>query len=259
MGMDVVGSGDRMVALVELEEGSEKNIEEVAREVMAENGNIKSVLQKFPGTKGGYRTKTYKFIAGDRNTEVLHKEYGYLLKLDPQKVYFSPRESTVRQHISGRVMPGDRVLVMFAGVGPYPVCMAKTQPKLSEVVAVEFNPEAFRYMKDNVRMNKIAHLVTPLMGDVREVCAEMQGQFDVVVMPMIEAFDFIDLAIRCCKRGGLVNVYMVSDKGRLYEDCRAAIKEKMEAAGREYEIEDESKVGLYSPGKWKVLIEIRMK
>ncbi|MBI4894320.1 MAG: hypothetical protein HY833_01135 [Candidatus Aenigmarchaeota archaeon] len=259
MGMDIVGSGDRMVALVELEEGSEKKIEDVAKEVIAENKNVVSVLQKFPGTKGSYRTKTYKFVAGDSNTEVLHKEYGYLLRLDPQKVYFSPRESTVRQHVSSRVRPGDRVLVMFAGVGPYPVCMAKSQPLLSEIVAVEFNPEAFRYMKDNIRINKIAHLVTPLMGDVRIVCANMSGQFDKIVMPMVEAFDFIDVAADCCKSGGLIQVYMVSDKERLYEDCRAAVKEKMNALGREYDVEAESKVGLYSPGKWKVLIEIRMK
>jgi tRNA (guanine37-N1)-methyltransferase len=259
MGMDIIGSGDRMVALVEIEEGSEKKIEDVARELMAENKNVRSVLQKFPGTRGAYRTKTYKFVAGDRDTEVLHKEYGYLLKLDPQKVYFSPRESTVRQHVSSRVMPGDKVLVMFAGVGPYPVCMAKSQPKLSEIVAVEFNPEAFQYMMDNIRINRIAHLVTPVMGDVRIVCSSMSGQFDKIVMPMVEAFDFMDVAVDCCKSGGLIQIYMVSDKERLYEDCRAAIQEKLKSSGRGYEIEAESKVGLYSPGKWKVLIEIRMK
>ena len=259
MGMDIVGSGDKMVALVEIEEGSEKEIEEVARELMAENKNVRSVLQKFPGTRGAYRTRTYSFVAGDRDTEVLHKEYGYLLKLDPQKVYFSPRESTVRQHISNRVNPGDKILVMFAGVGPYPVCMAKSQPKLSEIVAVELNPEAFRYMKDNIRINKIAHLVTPILGDVRMVCSGMSGQFDRIVMPMVEAFDYIDVAVDCCKNGGLVQVYMVSDKNHLYEDCRVAIQERMKALGREYKIEDGIKVGLYSPGKWKVLIEIRMK
>jgi len=259
MGMDVVGSDGKMVALVEIEEGSERKIEDVARELMAENKNIRSVLQKFPGTKGAYRTKTYKFVSGDRDTEVLHKEYGYLLKLDPQKVYFSPRESTVRHHVSSHVRPGDRILVMFAGVGPYPVCMAKAQPKLSEIVAVEFNPEAFRYMKENVRINRIAHLVTPILGDVRIVCSNMGGQFDKIVMPMVEAFDYIDVAANCCKKGGIIHVYMVSDKDNLYEDCKNMIREKMAALGKEYEVEDEGKVGLYSPGKWKVLIGIRMK
>lgn len=259
MGVDIVGSGEKMVALVELEEGSEKKIEDVAKEVMGQNPGVKTVLQKFPGTKGKFRTKEYRLVAGDPDTEVLHKEYGFLLMMDPQKVYFSPRESTVRQHITSRVKPGDRVLVMFAGVGPYAVAISKAQPRVKEVVAVELNPDAFRYMKDNVRMNKIAHLVTPILGDVRIVCANMAQEFDKVVMPMVEAFDFIDVAAQCCRKGGLVQVYMLSGKDSLFEDCRLAIQEKLKSLGREYGIEGESKIALYSPGKWKVLIEIRMK
>jgi len=259
MGVDIVGSGDKMVALVELEEGSERKIEDVAREIMSQNPGVKTVLQKFPGTKGKFRKKNYELVVGDPDTEVIHREYGYLLKLDPQKVYFSPRESTIRQHIASRVKPGDRVLVMFAGIGPYPVAISKAQPRVKEIVAVELNPEAFGYMKENIRMNKIAHLVTPILGDVRIVCANMKQEFDKVIMPMVEALQFIDVASQCCREGGLIQIYMVSDKYRIFEDCRLELQEKLKNIGGEFDIEGESKIALYSPGKWKVLIEIRMK
>jgi tRNA (guanine37-N1)-methyltransferase len=259
MGVDIVGSEEKMVAIVELEEGTEKKIEEVAAEIMNQNPGVKTVLQKFPGTKGSFRIKEYRLVAGVTDTEVIHKEYGFVIKLDPQKVYFSPRESTVRQHIASRVRPGDRVLVMFAGVGPCAIAISKAQPKVREVVAVELNPDAFRYMKDNIRMNKVAHLVSPILGDVRIVCANMREEFDKIVMPMVGASQFIDLATQCCKRGGLIQIYMLSSKENIFEDCKLELQEKLKNINREYEIEGERKIALYSPGKWKVLIEVRMK
>lgn len=256
MGIDLVGSGEKIVALVELERDSEKKIVDVAREIVSHNKNVKTVIEKSSGTKGDYRLRESKVVWGDENTEVLHKEYGYSLKLDPRMVYFSPRESTIRQFIAKQVKPGEKVLVMFAGVGPYAVCIAKTQPSVSEIVAVELNPKAVEYMRENVRINKISHLVTPIEGDVKHVCGKMEGEFDRIIMPMRDAKDFLGTAEWCAKKDATIYVYMVSGETEIYWDCE---KELAGIMKRPYEVVERRKISLYAPGKWKVLIGMKLK
>ena len=60
--------------------------------------------REFPTVKGHFgegelRLRSYRLLAGEENTEVLHKEHGYMLRLDPKKTYFSVREGTERQRI----------------------------------------------------------------------------------------------------------------------------------------------------------------
>ncbi len=259
MGVDLIGSGDKIVAIVEVDEDSKRNPVDVANEIMSENKNVKTVLERVHGVRGKFRLREHKIIVGDEDTEVAHKEYGYTLKMDPRFVYFSPRESTIRQHISKQVRPDEKILVMFAGVGPYPVCICKTQPKVREVVAVEANPKAVDYMRENVRINKLSHMVTPLGGDVNEVCIEFKGEFDRVIMPMIEAREYLELASRCTKPSGTIYVYMVSDESNLYNDCKEFVRDAFKRIGRAYDVVEERKIALYSPGKWKVLIALRLK
>lgn len=259
MGVDLIGSGEKVVAVVEIEEGSGRNPVDVADEIMRGNRNVTTVLERVHGVRGKFRLREHKIIVGSENTEVLHKEYGYSLKMDPRFVYFSPRESTIRNHIARQVKAGERVLVMFAGVGPYPVCICKTQPKVGEVVAVEVNPKAVEYLNGNVRINKLSHLVTPIGGDVTEVCANFDKEFDRIIMPMIEAKDFLELAVKCAKKPGMIQVYMVSDEADLYKDCERFIDETFKRRSTGYEVVEEKKIALYSPGKWKVLIGITVK
>jgi len=259
MGVDLIGSGDKIVALVEVEEGSVRKMEDVVREITAHNKNVRSVLQRTHGTEGKFRLREQKLVWGGEDTEVVHREYGYVLKLDPRFVYFSPRESTIRRYISSHVRPGEKILVMFAGVGPYAICMSKMQPEVGEIVAVEANPKAVEYMRENVRVNKVSHLVTPVEGDVEDFCAKSDAKFDRIVMPMVNSKDFLGIAADAAKKGGVVYVYMVSGEDRLFKDCEEFISDAFEKLKVRYEVRDMRKISLYAPGKWKVLMEIIVK
>lgn len=258
MGIDLIGSGDRAVAVVEIEKKSKRKIKDVAREIMGHNKNVKAVVQRTYGVRGKFRLSKHKLILGEKNVEVLHKEYGYTLKVNPSLVYFSPRESTVRQHIARQVKPQERVLVMFAGICPYAICIAKNQPKVSEIVAVEFNPKGIEYMKENIRMNKVSHLVTPIEGDVRRVSGSL-GKFDRIIMPMKEARDFLDVAVKCSDKSAIIDVYMISEEKNLFHDCEKFISGALKKLKAKYEIVDRRKISLYAPGKWKVLMGIKLK
>ncbi len=96
---------------------------------------------------------------------------------------------------------------MFAGVGPYPIVIAKlARPK--EVVGVELNPHAAEYFRKNVRLNKVEDVVKVIEGDVGEVVPKLPGQFDRIVMPApYSAESFIHLLRGKVRRGGFVHYY----------------------------------------------------
>ncbi len=256
---DIIGSKEKSVAIVEIRKSMKEK--EIAKEIMAKNKNVKSVLKKESPREGKFRTRKYKLIAGDKNTEVIHKEHGYSLKLDPQKTYFSVREGTERQRVASQVKPRELVMVMFAGIGPYAVAIAKKQPKVKKIIAVEINPESVKYMKYNIRVNKFSHKISPVLGNVRDVCKKWYKKCDRIVMPLpLDAEDFLDIAIKCAKKKTTVHFYAWGNKadGDIYEDAKKAIARQMKKLGVAYKVVNKRIVLPYAPGKFKVCIEFKV-
>src|SRR3989338_9987960 len=96
---DILGSKEKSIAIIEEVE----NPKEVAKKIMKDRKNIKSVLMKLSERKGVERKREYELVLGDPDTEVIHKENYCRFKLDPQKVYFSGREVTERLRIAEMV------------------------------------------------------------------------------------------------------------------------------------------------------------
>jgi tRNA (guanine37-N1)-methyltransferase len=260
---DLIGSKEKAVAIVEIPKGADEKA--VAEEIMKENKNVKSVLKKVSERRGKFRLRECELIAGDADTEVVHKEYGYLLKLDPQKVYFSPREATERQRIAEQVKAGETVLVMFSGIAVIPIAIAKKQPKVEKVYAIELNEDAHKYAVENVRINKLSHKIVLIEGDVRTAAKKYFGMFDRVVMPLpLGAETFLDVAINCLKKkGGTIHFYSCGREEDLYSDAVKLIEENAKKLGkklnRKIKILNKRKVLAYSPGKYKVVLDIKIR
>jgi tRNA (guanine37-N1)-methyltransferase len=262
-GYDVIGSKDKAVAIIEVrDEDADAGVEkEFANGIMSRNKHVVSVLKKESAREGEFRIREYSLVAGDEDTEVLHMENGYKLLVDPQKAYFSNRESTERMRVASQVQPGEFVMVMFAGIGPYAVAIAKAQPEVQKVVAVEINPEAVRYMEHNVRINKLSHKVQPLQGDVRDACEPWYGQCDRIVMPLpLGAGEFLDVAAKCAKRGAVVHLYGWGNEadGSVYAATEKAIEGFSKKGDVRYEIVGRRKVLPYAPGRYKVCVEFKV-
>jgi len=250
---DVIGH----IAIVEVPERLKKKKKLVAKVIMGLNRHIKTVLEKASERKGIYRTRNYKFLAGEKNFETLHKEYGCVFKLDPTKVYFSPRELTERQRIASQVKEGETVMVMFAGVAPYAIQIAKKQPKVKEVVAIEINPVAVKYARENVILNKVSDKVKIIEGDVREKCIDFYGKCDRVVMPLpMGGEDFLDIAVNCLKERGHIHFYNWGSEPNIFENAEKIVMEKLGKLGVKYKIINRRKVLPYAPRKWKVCLDI---
>jgi tRNA (guanine37-N1)-methyltransferase len=196
------------IAIIEMPEKLKKKKKLVAKVIMELNKHIKTVLEKVGKREGIYRTRKYRFLAGEKNFETIHKEYCCVFKLDPTKVCFSPRELTEGQRIASQVKENETVMVMFAGIAPYTIQIAKKQPKVKEVIAIEINPIAVKYTRENISLNKVEDKVKVIEGDVREKCKEFYEKCDRIVMPLpLGSEDFLDIAANCLKEKGYIHFY----------------------------------------------------
>ncbi len=255
---DLVGSGKKTVAIVEIPEElkGEKNL--IGEAILKINKNVKSVLSKLSGRKGTYRLKDYELIAGANDTEVIHKEHGYNLKLDPRKVFFSPRELTERQRVASQVKAGETVLVMFSGAGPYLVAIAKKQPNVNKIYGIEINPDAHRYAEENVRMNKLSHKIVLINGDVREVCPRLKMKFDRIAMPLsTEGYKYLDLAMNCLKNGGIIHFYHIGYEMDLFSDAEKIVKNIAEKVEKKIEIVNRVCVLPFGTRNYKICLDIK--
>lgn len=254
---DLVGH----ITILEIPEQLQKKKKLIAKAMLQVHKNIKTVLEKASERKGKFRVRKYKFLAGEKKFETIHKEYGCQFKLNPTKVYFSPRELTERQRIAEQVKPKEFVMVMFAGIGIYAIQIAKKQPQVEKVIAVEVNPTAVKYMKENVRINKVSDKVVPVLGDVREKCKKWYGKCDRIVMPLPLGSDgYLDIAVKCLKKkGGIIHFYSWGDEEDLFLNALNLLQENFKIFKRKFKVLNERKVLPYSPHKWKVCIDVLVK
>ncbi len=254
---DVIGS-DKSVVVIEIPEelGGRKHL--IAEAAMKTNPNVKSVLNKISGRKGTYRLDDLELIAGDENTEVVHKEYGYMLKLDPKKVFFSPRESNERQRIASLVEPGEVVAVPFSGIGPYPIAIVKRQPDVSKVYGIEKNPVAHEYAKENVRINKLAHKIVLINDDVKNAPGIFNFKFDRIVMPIAVGGEYyLDVVFDIVKDGGVIHFYTFGDEKDLFSKAEKFVEKAVEEKGKRFSIENRVKVLPFGVRSYKVCLDIK--
>jgi tRNA (guanine37-N1)-methyltransferase len=159
--------------------------------------------------KGEFRTRDLEHLAGERRTITVQKEYGLRYELDLSTVYFSPRLATERKRISDMAQPGERVIDMFCGVGPFSIMLAKTG-KPSMVYAVDKNPEAIKYLIKNIEINKIKG-ISHVEGDAREMVPRLPRPDRFVMNLPHTAIDFLDVALAHVARKGMIHLYLIME------------------------------------------------
>ncbi len=252
---DIIGSKERAVAVIEIDERLKRREKIIAKLLMSLHKNVKSVLGKSP-RRGTYRIMRTRLIYGSKNTAVTHRENGCLLKLDPRKVYFSPREGTERMRIARMVSEGEHVMVFFAGAGPFAVVIGKkSHPK--KITGIEINPAGARYFRENVKLNKLEN-IEAVKGDVRKLAKKYYGSCDRVIMPLPEtAIKHVKEAVLCLKSGGVCHLYCFSS-----EDEQKVVENKIlhtaEKLGKKARIIGAQKVLPWGPDIWKMRIDFRL-
>jgi tRNA (guanine37-N1)-methyltransferase len=249
---DIVGD----IAIIEVPEGLDGKEKVIAKAIMGINSNIKTVLKKSDIHQGEFRTQKLKYVAGKRTKETVHKENNVMLKLDVEKVYFSPRLSTERKRVMEIVVPSENVLVMFSGCGPYPMVIAKNT-KADHIVGIEKNEVAHKYALENSVLNKVKN-VDFILGDVRDIVPKLRERYDRIIMPLPKDADtFLDMAFMVSKPGTIVHLYLFLDKDDLDEGKRK-VSEACKRYGKMSKILNVVKCGQYSPSTFRVCVDFKI-
>lgn len=193
------------IAIVEIPEELVSKKEIIVQAILQRHRHLKTILRKVGEVNGIYRVAKYEIVYGGK-TETIAREHGCRFLVDPTRVYYSSKLATERARIAGLVKEGERVLVMFAGVGPYAIVIAKLA-KPSEVIGIELNSAAVEYFRKNVKLNK-AENVRIYEGDVNEIVPRLEGEFDRILMPApYSAENFVHLLRGKVRKGGFVHYY----------------------------------------------------
>ena len=211
----------------------------------------KSVFYKKSKVQGITRTRELEYLAGKDDLETIHKEYGIRFKLNPSTVYFSPRLATERSRIVDEVKENEIIIDFFAGIGSFPISIAHVKNAL--IYSVDINPEAFKYVNENIKLNKLVGEVIPIEGDIREVIKDLPLADRILMNLPGTAKDFLDIAVNHLKPGGILNYYEFSSD---YETVIKRVKDI--ASPRNIDVINIRKVKSQSPGIWHIGLSIKI-
>lgn len=220
--------------------------------------SIKTVVERIGNVHGRLRTIKIKHLLGERNLIALCKENNCMFKLNIAICYFSPRLSGERKDISKKIKTSDRVLVMFAGVGVYPIVIYKTK-KPKEIVSVEIGRECCKFFKENLKLNKIPEgRIKIIQGDVKKKVNVGLGKFDVIVMarPNLKE-SFLKQALICSKKFTRIFYNGFGNEEEKDKIIKMLIKEAKEF-GKKIKILKVLKAGDIAPYKFRWRIEIKV-
>lgn len=249
---DIIGD----IAVISVPKKLEKLEKSIAWTLKRTYPNIKVVAKRKTKVKGKFRLREYKILVGEKRTETLHKEHGVLIKVNLAKAYFSPRSSGERIRIANQVKSKEKVLVAFAGVGPYALVIAKKQPKC-KIWAVELNPDAYKYTEENIRINRFSNII-PIKGDVRKVVPKLKEKFDRIISVLPESgFDFLDVLISAAAKNAIIHFYIFLHENDLQKSIEK-IKKIARAQKRKIKILKKIKAGVYAPGVWRWCIDFQV-
>jgi tRNA (guanine37-N1)-methyltransferase len=177
-----------------------------ARKFLKQHKTITTVVEKTDKISGRLRVHKTKHLAGEKTKETIHNENRCKFKINVDETYFSPRLSNERKLIATRIMKlrPKKILVMFAGISPYPLVIAKFLKQASKkatIISNEINQKANIYGQKNIQLNKFQKTISLLPGDAKKIPLKTKEKFDIIVMPRPNLKDtFLKTALKLSKK-----------------------------------------------------------
>ncbi|MBS3067138.1 class I SAM-dependent methyltransferase family protein [Candidatus Micrarchaeota archaeon] len=267
---DLIGS----MAIVEIKDEVKKYEKQIANAIMQLHKPIRTVVKKSSAMKGEYRVRRVKIIAGGKSTETIYREHNVAMRFDVAKTYFSVRLSHERERVAALVKNKENVLVMFAGVGPFALVIAKKHPK-ANVIGIEKNPAAAKYFEENIKLNKLQNCKA-IRGDVRKVIAigswplasgqklkansqRLISWADRILMPLPKsAENFLDVAFKAAKNNCVIHFYNFGADENVFEQVREKINKAAKKCNVKIKILNEKIVRPYAPHIVQVCIDFKV-
>lgn len=213
-----------------------------ARTVLLEKGIIRGVERR-PDVELLFGTET----------ETTHSESGILYRLDPAKVMFSSGNFDEKLRMASLDCRGETVVDMFAGIGYFTMPLA-AKARAEKVVACEINPEAVRFLRENIKLNHVDEVVTVFEGDNRDLPGERFA--DRVVMGYVNVtWQFLPKAFSLVKRGGVIHYQDTCSIDRIPEGLMENLRKG--SGGRPFEVLGIREVKAYAPSISHMVVDVR--
>ncbi|HYK93623.1 MAG TPA: class I SAM-dependent methyltransferase family protein [Thermoplasmata archaeon] len=123
------------------------------------------------GVHGAERRRTLEPIAGSGGFRTRCRENGLELEVDLDRAYYSPRLASEHARVAAEVNPGERVLDLCCGIGPFSLTIAR-DGRAREVVSVDINPDAIELLRKNAERLGLSRRIRPIVGDVASFPAD---------------------------------------------------------------------------------------
>ncbi|MDY6775842.1 MAG: class I SAM-dependent methyltransferase family protein [Halobacteria archaeon] len=192
-------------------------------ESLLELTSARTVLD-YRGVSGEMRKPDVGLVAGDEETETLHRENGFEFRLDPAEVMFSVGNAEERLRMRETVGEGETVFDMFAGIGYFSVPAAVGG---AEVVAAEINPVSCSYLEENARLNGVESRIEAYnencldVAPDREIDRVLMGHFDAV------SEEFMRHAVSSVDGKGVLHVHDAAyDPAETEEEIRRLVEDR---------------------------------
>lgn len=178
-----------------------------AQEIMNQYKGVKTVLEKLDKVHGRLRTIKTKFLLGKDTLIAHYVENGCRFNLKVDSCYFSPRLANERLEVAKLIKKGSNVLVMFSGVAPFPIVVAK-HAKPKKIISIELGKDCKKYALENIKMNKVENIVEHIQGDVKRIIPKLKQKFEVILMPRPNLKEtFLSDALKVSKKNTFIVYY----------------------------------------------------
>ena len=266
----------------------------IAEKILRQYKSVRTVLEKTSRFKGRLRKQKTRWILGVKTKEALYRENGCIFRFNVDSTYFSPRLSSERAEISGKIKRNENVLVMFSGINPYGIVIARNSPA-GKVTSIEINREAGRYAKLNSKLNKVEDKVQVIQGGVKRLAAyshsqigknyvdkktnqmvniknqrnrrvlasrlnlqEIPKKYDVIVMPRPQLKEsFLKEAFFLSKKGTRIFYYDFAKDDEI-DSVRERILDEAKKSKKKIKILNFKKAGEIAPYKFRVRVDLKI-
>ncbi len=255
---DIVGE----IAIIRVPEPLKLHDRTIAETLLLTHKNIKTVLRQVTPVAGSFRLRGLEWVAGEKKTEAMHKEFGCSFKVDLKNCYFSPRLSYERMRIARLVRPNEVVVNMFAGVGCYSIIIAR-HSYCEKIYSIDINPIAVKFLKENARLNRVEGKVLCILGDAKEVIERiLQRTADRVIMPLPEkAYEYLGAALQALKpSGGIIHYHDFVHSARYenaIEKAETKVSEKLKRLEIDFDISSGRVVRPTGPNWHQIALDIK--
>ncbi len=191
------------VAILNIKEELYEFKNEICNAVMELLPNTSAVWMRTGTISGQFRKpEGLEHVVGSTATEIIHNENNIRYKFDFTKIMFAKGNITERRYLPQLVRPEEIIVDMFAGIGYFSLGIAKyAKPK--QIYSIELNPESYKYLEENVRLNKLTDKITPIHGD----CSIQVGKLadkgvkaDRIIMGVFPApYEYLKAALKVVK------------------------------------------------------------